>query len=208
MSKLNILKLSTTRLSGRPVELAVNLMLDLDQFAEDFDVGRIGPGLLDACLQRLLDGEANGNLMFDVLRAEVEHTLAPGYSMTKEDGFKLIMTIILTALHLAVQAFQAESVDDAYDYLLDARYLRGYADGIIYSGNDALVRADFARLAGRARHAETNEMRGHVEAWYAQHHDKFRSVDAAAMAALKEVPISFPTARKWISEYKKSKKFQ
>jgi len=183
-------------------------MHELDQFAADFNVGRNGPGLLDSLLQHLLDGAADGDLMLDRLQAEVARTLANGYSMTKEDGYKLIMTIILTALHLAVQALQARSDAEAYDYLSDARYLRGYADGIIYSGNDALVRADFARLGAKGRHAETEGIKERILTWYAQNHGEFKSVDAAARAASKQEPIVFTTARKWIAEYKKSNKLQ
>jgi hypothetical protein len=208
MANLNIFDFVTTHRSMHSVERAVGFMHDLDQFAENFDVGRAGPGLLDSLLQRLLDGEANGELMFDVLRAEVARTLVNGYSMTKEDGYKLLMAIILTALHFAVEALQAKSDAEAYDHLSDARYLRGYADGIIYSGNDALIRADLARVGGKARQAENKEIKKCILEWYAENHGKFKSLDAAAEAARKQGPVAFTTARKWISEYKKANKLQ
>lgn len=208
MANLNNLDFVTTYRSMHSVERAISFLHDLDQFEQNFNVGRAGPGLLVSLLQRLLDGEANGDLMFEVLRADVARTLADGYSMTKEDGYKLLMTIILTALHFAVEALQAESDAEAYDHLSDARYLRGYADGIIYSGNDALIRADLARVGAKARHAETEEIKKRVLAWYAQHRGEFKSLDAAAEAARKQEPIAFTTARKWISEYKKAKKLQ
>jgi hypothetical protein len=198
----------TSTLSPHLVERASNFMYELDLFAENFNVGRPGPGLLDSLFQGLWDGRADGEMMLDRLRSEIARTLVSGYSMTKEEGYTLVMTIILTALHLAVQALQADSEPDAYDYLSDARYLRGYADGVIYSGNDALIRADFARLGVKARHAETEEIKQRLSIWFVQNRERFTSVDSAALAATKQEPISFGTAQKWIREFKKSNKLQ
>jgi hypothetical protein len=183
-------------------------MYELDQFATNFNFGIPGPGLLDSLLQGLLDGNANGELMMGKLQAEAERTQAEGYLMTHEEGFKFMMLVILTALHFAVHALQAESTDEASDHICDAQYLRGIADGLLFKGTDALVRADLARVGAKARNAETQEMRMRVEAWCAVNMEKFKSVDAAATAARKEEPISFNTARKWISEYKKKQKLQ
>lgn len=208
MHTLHNFDFTATRLSQRCIQRILSFMHELDQFAAHFNFRLVGPGLLDSILEQLLHGEANGELMLEKLRFEVNRTQAKGYTMTHEEGFKLMMHTILAALHFAVHALQAESTDDALDHFSDARYLRGFADGILYSGTDALVRADLARVGANARHTETKEIRERIEAWYAQHHRKFKSVDAAATAAVKEEPISFPTARKWISEYKKSGKLQ
>lgn len=208
MKDLHNVSFTTTLLSEEMVELVINFMYELDQFAGHFDIGRTGPGLLDSLLQRLLDGEANGDLMLDVLRSFLARTQAKNYSMTREDGFKLMMTIIRAALELAVHALQAQSDIEACRYLLKAQNLRGFADGVIFSGNDALVRADLARLAVKARHAETDEMKKRIETWYAKHHGQFKSVDAAAQEAIKLEPIAFTTARKWIVAFRKLNKLQ
>lgn len=198
----------TTDLPARPVEKALSFILELDAFAEHFTVGRVGPGLLDALLQNLLDGNADGELMFSRLQARMTDSLVPGYSMTHEEGNALILTIILSALHFAVNALQSATADDAYAFLLDARYVRGLADGVIYPGNDALVRADLARLGAKARNAETEAMKRRIWVWYAEHASTFRSVDAAAQAATRQEPIAYTTARRWIGEYKKNNLLQ
>jgi hypothetical protein len=208
MHKTYCFDFEATRQSRRSIQRTLNFMHELDQFAANFSFGIPGQGLLDSLLQGLLDGNANGELMMGKLLAEAERTQADGHVMTHEEGFKFMMLIIVTSLHFAVHALQAESSDDAFDHFSDARYLRGVADGILFKGTDALVRADLARVGAKARNAETRDIRTHVEAWYAEHGIKFKSVDAAAMAATKEAPISFTTARKWISEYKRNKKLQ
>jgi hypothetical protein len=203
MKDLHNFSFTTTLLSEEMVELVTNFMYELDQFAGHFDIGRTGPGLLDSLLQRLLDGEADGDLMLDVLHSYLDRTQAKDYSMTREDGFKLMMTIIRAALDFAVHALQAQSDTEACRCLLKAQHLRGFADGVIFQGNDALVRADLARVAVKARHTETNEMKKRIWTWYAEHHRQFKSVDAAAREATNREPIVFTTAQRWIVAYRK-----
>lgn len=52
--------------------------------------------------------------------------------------------------------------------------------------------------AAYARHAENREIAQAIKDWYKENHMKFRSLDAAAEAAMKEQPVSFRTARKHI----------
>lgn len=59
--------------------------------------------------------------------------------------------------------------------------------------------------AAQARHKENREMKKQVFEWCAKELASFRSMDAAAQeVANKIVPVTFRTARSWISEYKKS----
>jgi hypothetical protein len=199
---------TATQLSERSIQRTLNFMHELDQFATHFNFGLVGPGLLESLLQHLLDGQANGELMLCKLQAEAVRTQSEGNSLTHEEGLKFMLLVIVTSLHFAVHALQADSMDEAFDHFSDARYLRGLADGILYRGTDALVRSNLGRVGAKAKNIETNEMKQRVKTWYAKHHGNFKSVDAAAMAAIKIEPISFPTMRKWISELKKSMKLQ
>lgn len=208
MHTLHIFNFRATTLSERSIQRTLDFIHELDRFALHFNFGLTGAGLLDSLFQRLLEGEADGELMLSKLQAESTRTQAEGYSMTQEEAYKFMLLVILASLHFAVHALQARSMDEAFDHFSDATYLRGVADGILHCGTDALVRADLARVGAKARHLETKEMRKRLETWYDQNYEKFKSVDAAAMAAVKEEPIAFPTARKWISEHKKSRKLQ
>ncbi|MCS0631666.1 hypothetical protein NX786_20270 [Telluria mixta] len=208
MRKQHNFDFATSSLSEDSFQEILDFIYELDQFAANFSFGLAGPGLLDSVLQQLLDGEANGRLMLKKFQDEVVRVQVDGYSMTHEEGFKLMMLTILASLHFAVHALQAESVDEALRHFARAERLRGFADGLLFSGTDALVRANLARMGAKAKNKETEQIRNRLEAWYAQHHTQFKSMDAAAEAARKQEPISFRTARQWLSEYKKRKKLQ
>lgn len=205
MHWLNNYCVATSTLPTPMIEQIAKFMADLDEFASHFGHAK---GLLESVLQQLLDGHANGDLMRRELHKFLDYTQSEGYSMSKDDAAKLMMLIILTALHLAVHALQASTVEDAVRALAEAHQLRGFADGVLYAGNDALVRADLAREAVKARHAETNAMKERLIEWYAANPKRFKSVDAAAQEAIKLEPIAFTTARKWITEYRKAVKLQ
>ena len=60
-----------------------------------------------------------------------------------------------------------------------------------------------ARLGADARHAETRAMKADAFKWLDANMSKFKSMDAAAQAMVKEQPIVFRTARAWATEWKK-----
>lgn len=70
-----------------------------------------------------------------------------------------------------------------------------------------LVFADVesARQSERAikRHAETRSMKMDVFQWLEENMHKFKSMDKAAEAVIKQQPIAFRTARDWVGEWKK-----
>tara|TARA_R110001583_G_C5671067_1_gene411141 strand:+ start:12752 stop:13342 length:591 start_codon:yes stop_codon:yes gene_type:complete len=63
---------------------------------------------------------------------------------------------------------------------------------------------NLARRAAMARHAENYETAERIKAWYAENHHQFKSMDAAAQAAIKLEPVAFKTARKHIGEAAKN----
>ncbi|CAE6851141.1 hypothetical protein R75483_07602 [Paraburkholderia domus] len=64
---------------------------------------------------------------------------------------------------------------------------------------------DKATNAAKARHAENRAMKALVYKWCAENLDNRPSMDAAATEiAGKLVPVGWRTARKWLTEYRKS----
>jgi hypothetical protein len=53
------------------------------------------------------------------------------------------------------------------------------------------------------RHLETNAMKAWVFVWLDSNMTKFKSMDKAAEAVMKQQPIAFRTARDWVGEWKK-----
>ena len=64
-------------------------------------------------------------------------------------------------------------------------------------------RVKLAKKAADARHSETRAMREELLEWYEKNKDTFPSKDKAAEEAMKQAPISFRTARKWIAGFGK-----
>jgi hypothetical protein len=61
-----------------------------------------------------------------------------------------------------------------------------------------------ARSAAMARHRENHAMKLQVRDWYEKHQKDYKSMDAAAEAAVEKiVPVKFRTARAWIGEWAK-----
>ena len=53
------------------------------------------------------------------------------------------------------------------------------------------------------RHSENQAMKAEVFVWLDSNMANFKSMDAAAQAAIKQQPIAFRTARDWVGEWKK-----
>ena len=64
-----------------------------------------------------------------------------------------------------------------------------------------------ARNAADARHAENREIAARIQAWYAENHHRFPSMDKAAEAVMRIEPVAFKTARKHIGAAAKNLPF-
>jgi len=67
----------------------------------------------------------------------------------------------------------------------------------------AAQKTQSARNSANLRHKENHEIKVHVFEWLDTNMPKFKSMDAAAEAVIKQQPIAFRTARDWVGEWKK-----
>ena len=116
----------------------------------------------------------------------------------------LALALMIGPLDWATAYTEADLAKSLRLLMLSARqrgYVRGTNRAARLEDNRALIselRSELARRGAAARHAENHEMRDRIFAWYREHYHLFKSMDAAAVAYLKEEPVSFRTARKHI----------
>lgn len=116
----------------------------------------------------------------------------------------LALALMIGPLDWAAAYTEADLAKSLRLLMLSARqrgYVRGTNHAARLEDNRALIsalRSELARRGAAARHAENHEMRDRIFAWYREHYHRFKSMDAAAVAYLKEEPVSFRTARKHI----------
>jgi hypothetical protein len=61
-----------------------------------------------------------------------------------------------------------------------------------------------ARNAALKRHEENHSLKNDLLNWYTQNNEAYKSMDAMAQDAIKQVPVAFRTARSWIAQFKKN----
>jgi hypothetical protein len=105
---------------------------------------------------------------------------------------------------------RAGDIDDALDWLNEASDALLLAHGEIMFdasvdevGDATAARTALGKTGARARHTENRAMKTDVFAWLDTNMPNFKSMDAAAQAAIKQQPIAFRTARDWIGQWKK-----
>lgn len=111
----------------------------------------------------------------------------------------------------ALEAMEALCVAEQIKALKDIVSER---DNAVASLRDALAHADdlvemkakqkiseLASRNGSKAHIENREMKRQSLAWYVQHRSDFPSMDKAAEAMARLVPIAVRTARKWVGEF-------
>jgi len=119
----------------------------------------------------------------------------------------------------AANSYRAGDVVGAFDWLSEAHDALSLANGshmwdegakserelaMENSVNaEAAARTSLAKAAAQARHMETRNMKADVFSWLDVHMTEFKSMDAAALAILKQQPIVFRTAREWVGHWKK-----
>lgn len=188
-------------LPHRQVCKVFELLTDLDRFLAMMQVTE-QIGFSDAKVQRLLEvgpDAATGQRVYDQL---VNRVIAPGYKMTPEDAENFFNVHLLMALHLALHALLADTLEDSYDYLFDARDYFSYAEGLACNLDEGLIRSELASKAARAANASRNEPhKAAILTWYAENRDNYKSIESAASAAIKLEPVSQRTAAKWISAW-------
>ena len=197
----------TTSLPPHPIGLAIDFMLKLDDLYEErrpFAEGE--PGLLDIYAQRLLDGDANSQKAFAALAGLMNESGTDGFKMTEEHEEDLFMAIVVVGLHAAVEALLAETVEEAYEHVIDARSMETLLVGVEYIGHQARVMAEFSRKGGRAGKPEHRESKARITEWYVKNESNLRnlSVDRVVKESLKEEDGNFRTRQDWIKEIRKS----
>jgi len=94
-------------------------------------------------------------------------------------------------------AFRDGRHDLAWKLVAEASWHAGVVRGLLVMTEHDPVREN-ARKAATARHAESREIAGRIQAWYAENHHRYRSKDAAAEAVTRVEPVAFKTARKHV----------
>ena len=120
----------------------------------------------------------------------------------------VLVQVLCTVVAYGIQAIKAEERgcrEEAWALASDARYWGGVliAQWAGKEHGEASV-ADNARKAALASHAEDYAIAKDLEAWHIANRLKFTTFDAAAIAAIKEVPFVFRTARKHIVKLSKT----
>jgi hypothetical protein len=193
-----------TPLPAHSINRAKNFLLELDDFAARLQPSG-SPRLLSTHLQLLLAGGADADGGYDLLIKMQEQYGAPGYSMTGVDVQNLITCVVLTAAHLGVHALQAVTQEDSSDYLADARYLRGYADGLVWAGDDALVISAMGRMGAKVSNSIFEPNKRLVFEWCEKNFSEGQSIDSAARAAMLVGGVSFVTTQKYIKAWKQTR---
>lgn len=126
-----------------------------------------------------------------------------------ESGFELAFKAACSFLAQAVNYTNRKDANSAaaWSLVCDATYWTGIAVGCARTQsqtNPAASRSAWARAAAHARHRENHSMKAQVFDWCDTESNGFKSMDAMAEAvAGKVVPVSFRTARTWISEWRR-----
>ena len=89
-------------------------------------------------------------------------------------------------------------IGGAFEIFIEINYAQAWD---IAEGESQKERSAQAREAANARHAENRAIKESLLKWYEENKDKFTSKDKAAEEAIKQAPIAFRTARKWITEF-------
>lgn len=101
-------------------------------------------------------------------------------------------------------------IADALDTLEGAPYIidatKAFCDFKTLETKEDVGKIERVKLATKganARHAENRAIKESLREWYKKNKDKFSSKDKAAEEAIKQEPIAFRTARKWIVDFDK-----
>jgi hypothetical protein len=190
-----------SKLSAPWQEKVFEFLQDLDAFAGRWEAGK---NYLGMHLQvALSDGVGYDTLVkqFDLMD---DWIATPGNKISQPMADNRLALMLHLALRYGVAALLAETSEDALDYLLLGTKVLAHASGVVWAADEHIVLSEFSRKGAIALHAEDQLSKADILKWYAENQSKFRSIDAAARAALTIAPISFPTARRWIYQYRKS----
>lgn len=152
------------------------------------------------------DENTSGEYQIDQIKVAEEMTEWEGEPLLPrfKEGCIAIATL-MTSCAFAVQAMKAEKNSNAaWSYTCEAHHWLGILQGVISGLSMEGGTSTLAKLGAAARHAENRKMKSEVFAWCDANMASYKSMDSAAEAvAGKEVPVTFRTARSWISEWKK-----
>jgi hypothetical protein len=202
MNELFAIRRKKNKLPAFLVDRVIDFALELDALTTKLQP----PGstrLLDTHLVLFLDpkaADADGG--YEILTKVLEKFSADEYNMTSSDAQQLITLLVLVALHISAHALHADTLEDAIDLLSDAREMRGFANGVIWNGDDSMVRAELARRGAKAANSVYDLTKKNVFAWCDEHFAGKRSLEAAASEVMHIERISLVTARKYIKEWK------
>lgn len=155
--------------------------------------------------QNLASVEVGFSAMFD----EYQKTLESEFEMGECGGSveSLMLDALIETVHLCAKTIRSIHANSTADECaIEATAWSGKAMGALHvwletdhAPEDHSIRA-LARAGANARHAENRAMKSQIFEWYDSNRDSFCSLDAAAEAAAKIVPVKFRTARRWVGQ--------
>jgi hypothetical protein len=184
---------------------AASFIQELDEFAAIFQPADMPP--LSMQFMPLLSGqEAADSETGQQLIVQLDEKCAvDGYRATKADVRTKFSLVVATAMHCVAEALQAKTDIASAAFLRKGCRLIGFAAGMVWSGDNALLRAEFSQKGGEATKAAFQPRKRAIFDWCEQNFHKYKSVSSAAQVASRVVPMAVKTAVKYINEWKSMK---
>lgn len=171
---------------------------------------------IDGCLLQL--AFVLENILPEPLRIDEEFLLAlmkeeekaetdehPFHLATVKDTEQLkrrLGIVAWNAIYFAELAASARADEEAMNYVTRSIYEQAFIDGAAAMHAGKTMMSEFARKGAKASKSESAKMKASLFGWLVDNFKDFRSVDAAAMRAIRIEPISYRTAVTWIKEWK------
>ncbi|MVW64541.1 hypothetical protein GPY61_31980 [Massilia sp. NEAU-DD11] len=119
------------------------------------------------------------------------------------------LAMLDVACMFVVQTIRADvdraPLKERWELACEARRRLGMLQGYILGNRESMSASSIAVLGANARHKENREMKRQAFEWLSENMGRFKSMDDAAEAVQKVVPVRFRTARDWVGLHKKMK---
>ena len=132
------------------------------------------------------------------------------WRMTHDEKYRHNMIALVEAFdrknkQLARDLLEAcESLDPTETYqMVEEMRPSSYVVAHLVLMAKAAQKTQSARSSALRKHKENHSMKAEVFVWLDTNMVKFKSMDKAAEAVIKQQPIAFRTARTWVGEWKK-----
>lgn len=157
--------------------------------------------------ETVFDYEGNANGITNFVGDLNNLNLIESEQIASKDAFLENPEILLEMLGLywlseAEKCIECEDIHQALDLIGEAFSVFEYSNGLfMWRESKKCSKEEQIQKACAARHAENRAIKESLRKWYEENKDKFSSKDKAAEEAIKQAPIAFRTARKWITEF-------